>query len=111
MGYLFNCMNGTGCAVMHGGSTAGTLLPDTYVYWPGNSGVGTSIACSAVPEHNNAVLQCPPNTFISAVNFASFGTPNGVCGAFTLSTCNALTTMQIATSLCLGFQACAMWAE
>lgn len=32
-------------------------------------------------------LKCPKNTHISAVKFASFGTPTGTCGSFGIGDC------------------------
>ncbi|XP_060966792.1 beta-galactosidase 3-like [Cannabis sativa] len=33
-------------------------------------------------------LQCPENTLVSAVKFASFGTPSGNCGSYTKGDCH-----------------------
>jgi len=42
-----------------------------------------------------ATLKCPNRRTIKAVEFASFGDPAGVCGAYTLGKCNAPSTKQI----------------
>jgi len=39
--------------------------------------------------HLTANLKCSGTKKISAVEFASFGNPNGTCGNFTLGSCNA----------------------
>lgn len=44
--------------------------------------VGTS--CGAVNENQTLTLTAPVGAVFSAINFASFGTPNGSCGNFTL---------------------------
>ena len=36
-----------------------------------------------------ARLECSPGKIISAIGFASFGTPRGVCGNFSLGSCHA----------------------
>lgn len=33
-------------------------------------------------------LKCPPSTRISSLKFASFGTPTGTCGSFTMGDCH-----------------------
>ncbi|MFZ0596234.1 MAG: HYR domain-containing protein [Flavobacterium sp.] len=44
--------------------------------------VGTS--CATVNENQTLTLTAPAGAVFSAINFASFGTPNGSCGNFTL---------------------------
>ncbi|KAL5129884.1 Beta-galactosidase 13 [Glycine soja] len=53
-----------------------------------------------------ATLKCPNRRTIKAVEFASFGDPAGVCGAYTLGKCNAPSTKQIVEKHCLGKQSC-----
>lgn len=40
-------------------------------------------------------LRCAPGQFISAIKFASFGTPLGTCGSFQQGTCHAPTSYAI----------------
>jgi len=72
----------------------------------------TGNACLAdVPENTNVTLSCPgdaSNKFV-AVAFASFGTPNGACGAAGFTTnasCNAANTSSIIAGLCVGQHSC-----
>lgn len=39
---------------------------------------------------NNVIVQlkCPINTRVSTVKFASFGTPSGTCGSYTMGDCH-----------------------
>src|SRR5207253_1078289 len=47
------------------------------------------LLCATVYEGSNLVLQAPPGGLISAINFASFGTPQGSCGNFSIGECHA----------------------
>ena len=69
----------------------------------------TSIVCAEVSEYHPSIenwhvdsdgksealdmpetsLNCAPGQSISAINFASFGTPSGTCGSFQHGTCHA----------------------
>ncbi|XP_010489252.1 PREDICTED: beta-galactosidase 13-like [Camelina sativa] len=55
-----------------------------------------------------AKLKCSGTKKISAVEFASFGNPNGTCGNFTLGTCNAPVSKQVVEKYCLGKAQCAI---
>ncbi|KAE9620319.1 hypothetical protein Lal_00019908 [Lupinus albus] len=68
----------------------------------------TPVVDKLIPE---AFLKCPNHKTIVAVEFASYGDPSGVCGAFTLGKCNAPNTKQIVEQLCLGKEACSVPVE
>ncbi|KAL0733187.1 hypothetical protein Bca4012_009397 [Brassica carinata] len=53
-----------------------------------------------------ANLKCSGTKKISAVEFASFGNPNGTCGNFTLGSCNAPVSKQVVEKYCLGKAEC-----
>ncbi|XP_078438896.1 beta-galactosidase 2-like isoform X2 [Wolffia australiana] len=55
-----------------------------------------------------AQLECPPGKIISAVQFASFGTPLGVCGTFSLSACHAPGSYNAIHMRCVGQQRCSV---
>lgn len=40
-------------------------------------------------EADSVHLQCNPGQVISAIKFASFGTPSGTCGSYQKGTCHA----------------------
>jgi alpha-L-rhamnosidase len=67
---------------------------------------GSAVCAADVGENQDAVLTCPGGSVVSAITFASFGTPTGTCGNFSLSTCNAANTTSIVSSLCLGKNTC-----
>ena len=70
---------------------------------------GTQI-CSSVVERSNAILTCPIGSTIKSIDFASYGTPTGICGNYQKSTCNAINSQNIVGSLCLGRQTCTVSA-
>jgi len=73
--------------------------PTTPVVFTGNL-AGT--LCATANEGSNAVLTAPAGTVITGIVFASYGNPNGSCGAYTLGTCHATNSMSIVSSLAIG---------
>ncbi|KAF8403035.1 hypothetical protein HHK36_011130 [Tetracentron sinense] len=54
-------------------------------------------------------LECPsPNQIISSIKFASFGTPHGTCGSFSLSRCNSTSSLSIVQKACIGSKSCSI---
>ncbi|CAF1706391.1 unnamed protein product [Brassica oleracea var. botrytis] len=53
-----------------------------------------------------ANLKCSGTKKISAVEFASFGNPDGICGNFTRGSCHAPVTKQVVEKYCLGKAEC-----
>ncbi|KAF8405296.1 hypothetical protein HHK36_010198 [Tetracentron sinense] len=53
-------------------------------------------------------LRCAPGQSISAIKFASFGTPSGTCGSFQQGTCHAPTSYATLEKKCIGQQRCAV---
>lgn len=45
--------------------------------------------CGFATENQSATLTAPAGTLISGIDFASYGTPNGSCGSFTIGSCHA----------------------
>ena len=58
--------------------------------------------CGTAPEGETVILTVPPNNVITSIDFASYGTPNGSCGAFTLGTCHAANSMSIVEAVFVG---------
>jgi hypothetical protein len=56
-------------------------------------------------------LTCPYGTYISNIDFASFGTPVGKCGSYEQSQCHAKDSLEIISSLCVGKVQCALSAS
>ncbi|KAG6776519.1 hypothetical protein POTOM_020032 [Populus tomentosa] len=51
-------------------------------------------------------LRCAPGQSISAIKFASFGTPTGTCGSFQEGTCHAPNSHSVVEKECIGRESC-----
>lgn len=68
-------------------------------------------ACGTLGENKYLSLSCAPaGATITAVTFASYGTPNGSCAAgFTIvPSCHSASSLSVVTSACVGLQTCAV---
>lgn len=67
-------------------------------------GAGTSLtAVSAIAAENQTLsITAPPGTVFTSVEFASYGTPNGTSGNFTLGACHALDSQSIVEGYLVG---------
>ena len=65
-----------------------------------------TVNCASVDENQTLTLACPAGQTIGTIGFASYGTPGGTCGAFTLGTCNATNSVSIVSATCMGLQSC-----
>jgi len=94
------------CAVTNGsGTVAGAPISNVSI------SCTNVVICSTASENSSVTLTCPTGQTMYALDFASYGTPNGSCGAFTVSTCDATTsTMDVSTS-CLGQNSCTVSAS
>lgn len=62
----------------------------------------TGVLCGTATEAGTLIVTAPPGTVFTAVQFASYGTPNGSCGSFSLSGCHAANSANIVQSYVLG---------
>ncbi len=62
----------------------------------------TGTICATANENGILELTAPAGAIITAINFASYGTPNGTCGSFTLGSCNATNSKSIVEGYALG---------
>ncbi|MCC9061839.1 gliding motility-associated C-terminal domain-containing protein [Flavobacterium piscisymbiosum] len=69
-------------------------------YMLGSGSTGT--ACDMVNEGSNLTLTATPSSVFTKVNFASYGTPFGSCGNYTLGFCNSFYSVTNVESLLLG---------
>ncbi|KAA8540294.1 hypothetical protein F0562_024143 [Nyssa sinensis] len=60
------------------------------------------------PLRPKAHLWCAPGQKISSIKFASFGTPQGVCGSFQEGSCHAHHSYDAFEKYCIGQQSCAV---
>ncbi|AGP34824.1 hypothetical protein [Sorangium cellulosum] len=67
--------------------------------------------CDTAPEGSDISLSCPAGEVITAVEFASYGTPRGVCGSYRATSCNAPTSKAVVERACLGQSSCTVRAN
>jgi hypothetical protein len=67
--------------------------------------------CGSAAEGGSASVSCPAGQVISAITFASYGSPTGACGAFKTSTCNATTSTTVVQTACIGKSTCTVSAS
>ncbi|CAA7400344.1 unnamed protein product [Spirodela intermedia] len=53
-------------------------------------------------------LACPGKAAISAIRFASFGTPSGVCGSFLYGSCHYANSISVVQKACLSKRECSI---
>src|SRR5437762_5229975 len=56
--------------------------------------------CGTANENSSMTLSCPSGT-ITSIEFASYGNPDGTCGAFTQGSCHAASSLSVVSSACL----------
>ena len=66
--------------------------------------------CASPNEGGNATITCPAGLTVDAINYASYGTPTGVCGAFVTGGCNAATSTAVLQAACVGQNTCTVAA-
>jgi len=61
-----------------------------------------TVECANATENGlPAYVRCPPGTYIRRVDFASYGTPMGWCGNYSVGQCHATDTEKIVEDDCL----------
>jgi hypothetical protein len=94
------------CAVTSGsGTVAGAAISDVAVTCT------DATTCATANEGSSVTLTCPTGQTITAIDFASYGTPNGSCGSFTTSGCDAATSVSTVTNTCKGLNSCTVQAN
>jgi len=67
---------------------------------------------AGLPDSSSlATLTCPPGYVITSIDFASYGTPTGECGAFGYGTCHAPTSLSVVRDVCIGQASCSVRAQ
>jgi hypothetical protein len=61
----------------------------------------TTVSCGTAAENGTVSLSTTNGTF-STVDFASYGTPNGSCGSFTIDSCDATNSTAIVSASAIG---------
>jgi hypothetical protein len=70
-----------------------------------------TICATALAEGSTATLTCPPGNVITSIDFASYGTPTGECGAFQYGTCHSPTSLGVVEMACIGRTSCSVSAS
>ena len=70
---------------------------------------GNGAQCGTVAENGNLELDCPGGLF-TGVAFASFGTPSGTCPNLAKGSCDAASSVDVVTKLCVGKSSCSIGA-
>eukprot|EP01043_Picozoa_sp_COSAG02_P052701 COSAG02_NODE_5719_length_4098_cov_2.676169_1_plen_1312_part_10 len=69
-----------------------------------------STTCGSAPEYSPLTLKCSSGT-MTAIDFASFGTPEGSCQQYSTGWCHAVLSKQIMEEACIGQKHCTMDAD
>jgi hypothetical protein len=69
------------------------------------------VQCASAKEWNAALLACEAGQVISEVEFASYGNPTGMCGAFKAGECAAVFKVEEIFVECLNRNACVIVAD
>ncbi|KAL1190208.1 Beta-galactosidase 14 [Cardamine amara subsp. amara] len=72
---------------------------------------GPKIVSRSKDMRLKAVIKCPPEKQMVAVEFASFGDPTGTCGNFTMGKCSASKSKEVVEEKCLGKNHCSIVVE
>ncbi len=65
--------------------------------------------CEVTPGGQTLYLSCgSQGSVISEIEFASYGTPSGVCGAFDIGTCHLSNSSAVLAELCVGKPTCVL---
>jgi len=106
------CLNKASCSVSAQNSVFGDPCVGTpkRMYIQASCGV-PSLVCVMMYEDNVATITCPSGTFVGAIDFASYGTPTGPCGAFSKGSCDSSNSMSVVTNACLNKAMCTVYAH
>ena len=71
----------------------------------------TAKVCASAAEGSTATLKCPAGQMVKSIEFASYGTPKGSCGSYSVSSCNSSKSLSVVKSSCIGNASCAIAAS
>jgi hypothetical protein len=69
-----------------------------------------SYTCGSANEEGTASITCSSGV-ITSIDFASYGTPTGICGAYSVSGCNAVTSTNVVYRACINRASCSVNAN
>ncbi|MBI1341870.1 MAG: T9SS type A sorting domain-containing protein [Terrimonas sp.] len=62
----------------------------------------SQVLCGTANEGGSVTLTAPAGNIFTSIEFASYGTPNGSCGAFTIGGCHAANSQTICETVLVG---------
>ena len=68
-------------------------------------------SCFKSHEGGTVSVACSSGLKITAVNFASYGTPTGTCGAYNISSCHAPSSYSVVANACINQPSCSIDAK
>ena len=70
-----------------------------------------STPCFSAGEGGTVSVTCSGGLFITAINFASYGTPTGSCGTYATSSCHATSSSSVVSTACINKASCSIVAN
>ena len=67
--------------------------------------------CASAAENSVARINCPSGTVMRTINFASYGTPTGSCGAFSNGWCDSSNSIDVVRYACISKASCSVSAK
>lgn len=71
----------------------------------------TGTLCGETNEGGNITLTAPLGAVFTSVPFASYGTPNGACGNYSIGSCHAANSVSVVSSSAIGQNNFSIWAN
>ena len=68
------------------------------------------VICGTADEGGVVTLTAPPGNVFVSIEFASYGTPNGSCGSFTIGSCDAANSVSICSTAFVGLNSASISA-
>jgi gliding motility-associated-like protein len=103
--------SGTGTIPAFTAVNAGaTAITSTITVTPATGGLSGTVF-GEVNENGTLILNAPSGTFFTGVQFASFGTPTGTLGNYTISSCHSNTSSSVVSNLALGQTTVSIYAN
>jgi|GEM_PF-1415708 len=84
------------------GSYAATILVRNSISGCQTDVSNTIVSCGTANEGGSITLTAPGASVFTAINFASYGLPNGSCGSFTIGSCHASNSVSVVQTAALG---------
>jgi hypothetical protein len=69
------------------------------------------VICGTANEGGSITLTAPVGNTFTSIEFASYGTPNGMCGAFTIGGCHAANSQSISEAIFVGQNSATIGAD